>query len=63
MKHKRGDSDSFGSCEELSAPSRLLFLSQARFPDHKKKTLTRFLMGFGMSAEKAIPAYEAHLKW
>jgi hypothetical protein len=35
----------------------------ARFPDAKPKDLKRFLMGFHQKADKAIPAYEAHLKW
>ena len=36
---------------------------QARFPDAKPRDLKRFLMGHGMKADKAIPAYEAHLHW
>ncbi len=35
----------------------------ARFPDAKARDLKRFLMGYGMKADKAIPAYEAHLQW
>lgn len=35
----------------------------ARFPDAKPKDLKRFLMGFHQKADKAISAYEAHLKW
>jgi len=33
------------------------------FPNAKPKDLKRFLMGFHQKADKAIPAYEAHLKW
>jgi len=33
------------------------------FPDTKKEELQRFLRGFGAKADKAIPAYEDHLKW
>lgn len=36
---------------------------QARFPDAKPRDLKRFLMGYAMKADKAIPAYEAHLQW
>lgn len=36
---------------------------QARFPDAKPRDLKRFLMGHGMKADKAIPAYEGHLHW
>ena len=36
---------------------------QLHFPDAKKKDLKRFLMGSGMKADKAILAYEEHLRW
>lgn len=36
---------------------------QARFPDAKPRDLKRFLMGYAMKADKAVPAYEAHLQW
>lgn len=36
---------------------------QARFPDAKPRDLKRFLLGHGMTAEKAAPAFEAHLQW
>ena len=35
----------------------------ARFPDAMPKDLKRFLMGNQQKADKAIPAFEAHLKW
>lgn len=34
-----------------------------RFPDTKRRTLSRFLFGHGFKADKAIQAYEDHLKW
>ena len=40
-----------------------LELMMERFPKAAPKDLKRFLMGNGMKAEKAIPAYAAHLKW
>jgi hypothetical protein len=36
---------------------------QARFPDAKPQDLKRFLMGYGGKADKALLAFEAHLKW
>lgn len=36
---------------------------QERFPEAKPRDLTRFLLGHGRKADKAIPAYEAHLQW
>jgi hypothetical protein len=46
--------------EDLQQELKVL---QDRFPDAKRRELTRFLLGYGMSAERATTAFEAHLKW
>lgn len=52
-----------GKLAEQEGLQHELAQMQERFKDAKPRDLRRFLMGYGGKADKAIPAYEAHLQW
>ena len=52
-----------GSLNTQEALATELDEMSKHFPEAKAKDLKRFLMANAQKAKKAIPAYEAHLKW